>query len=705
MLSRGALDQLGRHLEAQEIAWAKAYAAAVPADFRREILADRIASIGAADAGQGERRRAANCGFRARVDDLRESSGLALDATDEEIRAAGRDLAASAYELALQHGVRTLEGIRDAVSDMARRRGIEPPGPDVETGPALCRLFEGDWWIRKLRRVHAQRVERVHLEFGRIHKRGQCYVSDANVWRRVQQIDRNRKILEAAEVENQFGDVATLADLAERSNANPAIKRGELMTRIAGFEAVARGLGHAAEFVTVTCPSRFHSVLAKSCQRNPKYQEGQTPRDGANHLQKAWQRCRAALNRRGIFPYGFRIAEPHHDGCPHWHLLLFMPAQMAGEAARSMVARFRALVRRYFWRQHDADEAGAKANRCKFVSIDWARGSAAGYVAKYVAKNVDGFRVESDLYGNPAEVTARRVDAWASTWRIRQFSQIGGAPVSVWRELRRLESGEGLGSEAEAARVAADAGDWGAYILAQGGPNARRDDLAVRVAYTQPGERWCPVAGDMLPAMNRYEEPAGAAVWGVRPGRRDPFAWDAVASRFYKWGPVSHSGGRSVPQLSKGTSGGPNERSVEREGMAGSGGRSAARGEPARGRGLRQAQGNGAAGAGGARDFRQGGARYGAQGIGVSGRQHAGPWTRVNNCTGGCDEGRSGGVAAAVGRDGICRVWGSGSVGSGSGGAAVAGGSGDEGGSVAAGAGAPAGDGSGGASGGAGAAH
>ena len=36
-----------------------------------------------------------------------------------------------------------------------------------------------------------------------------------------------------------------------------------------------------------------------------------------------------------------------------------------------------------------------------------------------------------DLYGNEAMTASQRVDAWASTWRVRQFQQIGGAPVTI----------------------------------------------------------------------------------------------------------------------------------------------------------------------------------------------------------------------------------------------------------------------------------
>ena len=67
------------------------------------------------------------------------------------------------------------------------------------------------------------------------------------------------------------------------------------------------------------CHSRFHKKLSKNSADNPKF-DGSTPRDGADYLQKVWTQIRANLGRAGIRIYGFRVAEPHHDATPHWHL-------------------------------------------------------------------------------------------------------------------------------------------------------------------------------------------------------------------------------------------------------------------------------------------------------------------------------------------------------------------------------------------------
>lgn len=466
--------------------------------------------------------------------------GPELNLSHRELRRFADHVASNAYGEAIGAAIdgKTSESeIYKCLSQFAANHGVS--APNVEHGeysPAIARLFCSDWWTRAFRREVGRKIETQQIAATRVHKRKDIYVSEINLERRREQRKKNAESLQNTALENQFGDEFSLLELVEKSNANPKIRRAELMVRIAGDELIAREYGYSAEFVTVTAPSRFHSVLSRSCEPNPKY-DGSTPKDAQAHLQKCWARCRSALSRRAIPIFGIRIAEPHHDGCPHWHFLLFMPRELSN--GRSTVSRFRALIRRYFWKQCDALEPGAKQNRCKFVSIDWKRGSAAAYVAKYVAKNIDGFGVETDRHGTPGQATAARVDAWASTWGIRQFQHIGGAPVGVWRELRRIQTNEGLSLIAEQCREAADtkgadaAEGWANYTLAQGGPFVSRDQLEVRLAKTPAGTRWDAIGQCPRTVETKYGDDKSSSTYGVQ--FKLGSEWCSVVTRIYDW--------------------------------------------------------------------------------------------------------------------------------------------------------------------------
>jgi hypothetical protein len=103
------------------------------------------------------------------------------------------------------------------------------------------------------------------------------------------------------------------------------------------IEHLAKCYGHEGLFLTITCPSKYHPRYSRSGDRNPNYQ-GYTPGQGQQYLTNIWAKVRAELARQGINAYGFRIAEPHHEGTPHWYLLLFT----CPEQAQALINVYRA---------------------------------------------------------------------------------------------------------------------------------------------------------------------------------------------------------------------------------------------------------------------------------------------------------------------------------------------------------------------------
>lgn len=567
--------------------WAAAKVAGLPPRWRRRLIArwekTRTAFDPASLTAQGDATRQAAYDLAGTLDSLRQAA-LPLEASDDDVIARALECAeacaaleADTYGDALLkpkasiHGefapgrragqAFSIAGLRESMAALCRANHIVPPkGKRMTDGGAIARMKDALWWRRALRRAMARAVEGSAISIGYVNRTRDLYVSAESMTRRKQQRRRNAAMLESTRARNEDGQEMTLAELAGSSTANPVIKRCELMTRLGGFERIAKDMQHEGLFFTVTSPSRMHKwkTVGTRVVENRKY-DGTLPRDANDHLQAVMARARAALLRRDVRLYGFRIAEPNHDGTPHWHCLTFFDSAWPGATARAAYPRIAAIIRRYalgqgevkpplkkdlargpwrtrkfgieavprklhLWavaeRARQNAERGAKKHRVDFERIDWAKGSAAAYLAKYISKNIDGYKVEKDLYGNDAFTSSQRVEAWASTWSIRQFQQLGGPPVGPWRELRRIKE---LPADAPDFLVAAHSAcnktvlvegsnptvSYAAYCRAQGGMFTGRDyRIKVELAESETMGRY----GDMVPGR-----PVGVVVVGQVP--------------------------------------------------------------------------------------------------------------------------------------------------------------------------------------------
>lgn len=412
-------------------------------------------------------------------------------------------------EAILQARLAAVRGIVDVI-------GVEVSKP-LNGMSAIARAKCPRWWRRALRKHIARVVEAGAISMGLVHLNNGGYVSGGALKRRKGQLARNADALARTLYKNEAGQVYNLAELALLGTANPAVRGGELMTRIRGAEEYADAHGHVGQFYTLTAPSKYHAMrLAGTgnrrwAERNPKF-NGATPREAHQGMTANWKRVLASLDRQGIRRYGLRVVEPHHDGTPHWHMLVWTETKADARAMEATI--------RKYWLSEDGNERGARENRVDVKRMD--RGGAAGYVAKYIAKNVGHvalaehmdlvqeqeiqMRLGLDQPDQPepqetnGQAAQRRVDAWAAHWGIRQFQAFGMPSVTVWRELRRVskdqpeqldlfdpETQRKIQRAYQACHRHGDLrADWCMFMTAMGGHSIKRGDWLLKPARRAP---------------------------------------------------------------------------------------------------------------------------------------------------------------------------------------------------------------------------
>lgn len=407
---------------------------------------------------------------------------------------------------------------------------------------SLVNRAADEYWLRRqLRRKFAQTVEHVARDLALVQKHKQVYCSDFSVNRFRARTEDNRKALEntVAYDEDDSSTAFSLAELSDKSVSNVVNRQAEMFVRLKGFEALSQTFGHSAIFTTVTAPSRFHCVANRVTNKKWLAAGKPSPIETNEYLVGVFTALRKSLDKKKIKIYGMRVVEPHHDGTPHHHQLIFgLPADLV--FVKKELKRLALL--------DSPNEKGAKEHRftCEnidpnYIKKDGTKGSAVGYIAKYISKSTDGKHIEKNLTtGDDAAKSAERIVTWARIENLRQFQFFGGPSVTAWREMRKLKDEiqeddavfNNLDSTEhyllEKVRKSADEGDWAAFCIAMGGVFVRRDDQTVRTHYAVPA-----VVEKLFEsheyAKTRFGDKASARINGIL------FQGVFKATRFKNW--------------------------------------------------------------------------------------------------------------------------------------------------------------------------
>ncbi|MDD5203715.1 MAG: replication endonuclease [Sulfurimonas sp.] len=209
-----------------------------------------------------------------------------------------------------------------------------------------------------------------------------------------------------------------LSDLIISANHAPHRYYSEIQNRVNTLTTIAEQKSLRPLFMTLTLPSEYH--ICKTTKKgklkpNPKY-NGTTAKEAVKVLTKMFAKLRQDRALKELSKEQriyFRVNEPHKDGTPHTHILLFVPAERVEK------------VKKAFQRLFDT-----RGNDIQ----DDIKGSTA-YIMKYINKTLP--LSKSDKLSEKDEY----LNAWYSHNRVIRFNSSRTlAPLGIYRLLHRRYS-------------------------------------------------------------------------------------------------------------------------------------------------------------------------------------------------------------------------------------------------------------------------
>lgn len=183
-------------------------------------------------------------------------------------------------------------------------------------------------------------------------------------------IEKQKKFLSEFSIDIFESDY-NLLEASMGANINPKKYFAEVNNRVNSLFEYSKMLDLYPVFLTQTLPPQFHF--------NSKKYDGSSVKDGVRYLSERWAKflrlkifknIKKSINHNMIY---IRVIEPHKDGTPHAHVLIFIPKN------------FILPVKKVFKRHFAVDGASKLAQDFRYT---WSghSGGAVAYIMKYINK-------------------------------------------------------------------------------------------------------------------------------------------------------------------------------------------------------------------------------------------------------------------------------------------------------------------------------
>jgi uncharacterized protein YdcH (DUF465 family) len=144
-------------------------------------------------------------------------------------------------------------------------------------------------------------------------------------------LQAQKNFLQFSYIEDRINKTAiALSDIIISPNHSPNRYYSEIQNRVNTLNKIAKERNLKPLFMTITLPSEYH--ICKTTKQgklvpNPKY-DGTSPKEAVKILTKMFAKLRQDRSLKDISKENriyFRVNEPHKDGTPHTHILMFVP--------------------------------------------------------------------------------------------------------------------------------------------------------------------------------------------------------------------------------------------------------------------------------------------------------------------------------------------------------------------------------------------